>query len=316
MNTTRLARVAREALLLIRKFMGQGDYHRASEAALKAAEAFSELAKHSSGQAHKIAYKRAKILLEITKALRNEEPLPLELVDALDSFYPGEPQHSPPISKEANEHDASQDEPPSEGVSKVPINPSTTTKEIVGFTQHQLLNGISIACTLTEMLDRAQQSIRIMVQNFTDVQTVTVGTESCEVNLIDRLIQKAKAGVPIRIIIREPEAFGATAKHFQEAVERILRESLDIEILVCAQMHIKAIIIDATEVLEGSANFTAKGLSGIGEQASWTNNPEFVSQYVTRFDHYWIHQSSDCTGCKTRTCEVHPLTRRNPQISS
>ncbi|MFX1343397.1 MAG: phospholipase D-like domain-containing protein, partial [Promethearchaeota archaeon] len=80
---------------------------------------------------------------------------------------------------------------------------------------------------------------------------------------------------------------------------------------VCAQMHIKALIIDESEVLEGSANFTTKGLSGIGEQATWTNNTEFVSQFVSRFDHYWVHQSSECTECKNRTCEVHALTRRN-----
>ena len=45
MNTTRLARVAREALLLIRKFMGQGDSHRASEAALKAAVMVEDIAR-------------------------------------------------------------------------------------------------------------------------------------------------------------------------------------------------------------------------------------------------------------------------------
>ena len=114
----------------------------------------------------------------------------------------------------------------------------------------------------------------------------------------------------IRIIIREPEVFGAASKHFQEAVEKLLKDAPAIEILVCAQMHIKSLIIDDAEVLEGSANFTTKGLSGIGEQATWTNNSEFVSQFTTRFDQYWVHQSSECTACKNRTCEVHPLTRR------
>lgn len=309
MNTSRLARIAREALLLLRKFMGHGNYQRASDAALKAAEAFNELAKHSSGQAHKIAYKRALVLVNITKALRNEEPLPPELVEALDSFFPTGIDSSLHQTS-TNEQDHTQTDTSPEDIPEIANTFSTNSDEIIGLTQHQLLNGISIACTLTEMLDRATKSIRIMVQNFTDVQTVTVGTENCQVNLINRLVQKANTGVQIRMIIREPEAFGATTKHFQEAVERVLREAPAIEILVCAQMHIKALIIDTSEVLEGSANFTAKGLSGIGEQASWTNNPEFVEQYAMRFDHYWVHQSPDCTGCKNRTCEVHPLTRR------
>jgi hypothetical protein len=77
-------------------------------------------------------------------------------------------------------------------------------------------------------------------------------------------------------------------------------------------MHIKSLIIDEAEVFEGSANFTAKGLSGIGEQATWTNNSEFVTQFIERFDHYWVHQSSECTTCKNRTCEAHPLTHRTP----
>ncbi|MFX1491105.1 MAG: phospholipase D-like domain-containing protein [Promethearchaeota archaeon] len=309
MNTTRLGRVAREALLLIRKFMGQGDFYNASEAALKAAEAFKEIAKHSTGSAHKIAYKRAKILVEITKVLRRGESLPIDLVEALDSFYPISTRPSTLDSGESQPSPTSEEAPP-ESLISTTNDEGVQEEEHIELTQHQLLNGIAIACKVVEMLDRASQSIRIMVQNLTDVKTITVGTESCEVNLIDRLVSKSQDGVMVRIIIREPEAFGATSKHFQEAVEKLLQDSSTIEILVCAQMHIKALIIDGTEVLEGSANFTAKGLSGIGEQATSTNNFEFVSQFVDRFDQYWVHQSSECTTCKNRTCEVHPLTRR------
>ncbi|MFX1575711.1 MAG: phospholipase D family protein [Promethearchaeota archaeon] len=312
MSTTRLGRVAKEALLLIRKFMGQGDFQRASNAALNAAEAFNEMAKHSSGSSSKLAYQRARTLVEITKALRREEPLPVHLVDALDSFFleDKEPLPPPPVNEEESpvlETTSTEDSDESMELESV-----LQTSEAMEPTLHQLLNGISIACTLVEMLERATQSIRIMVQNLTDVKTIAIGTDSCEVNLLDRLIAKANEGVKIRIIIREPEAFGAASKHFQEAVEKLLQESPAIEILVCAQMHIKSLIVDETEVLEGSANFTAKGLSGIGEQATWTNNSEFVAKFIQRFDQYWIHQSSECTACKNRTCEVHPLTRRTP----
>ncbi len=292
--------------------MGQGDFKRASDAALKAAEAFKEIAKHSTGSSSKLAYRRARTLVEITKALRHEEPLPMHLVDALDSFFPDEQE--PTISAPATDDEVpvpSEDlheELKTDGTEE----PPSEYPEGIRSTYHQLLNGISIACTLVEMLERAYQSIRIMVQNFTDVKTITVGTESCEVNLLDRLITKSKEGVKIRIIIREPEAFGGAATHFQEAVETLLNDAPAIEILVCAQMHIKSVIIDESEVLEGSANFTNKGLSGIGEQATWTNNSEFVNQFIERFDHYWVHQSSECTTCKNRTCEVHPLTRRTP----
>jgi len=309
-STSRLGRVAKEALQLIRKFMGQGDFQRASNAALKAAEAFNEMAKHSSGTASKLAYQRARSLVEITKALRKEEPLPLHLVDALDSFFP-EDKETPllPTTDEEKtptpEIDQSQ-----ESESSIEDEPYVDSDADLNSTHHQLLNGISIACALVEMINRATQRIRIMVQNFTDVKTITVGTQSCEVNFLDRLIVKAKGGIQVRIITREPEAFGATSNHFHEAIEKLLQNAPDIEILVCTQMHIKSLIIDETEVLEGSANFTAKGLSGIGEQATWTNNSEFVTQFAERFDHYWVHQSSECTACKNRTCEVHPLTRR------
>ncbi len=312
MSTARLGRVAKEALLLIRKFMSQGDFQRASNAALKAAEAFNELAKHSTGSASKLAYQRARVLVEITKALRLEEPLPLRLVDALDSFFP-EDQDTPSVTSAIEEEIENSTITPAEEIESTRDGPVQEFVNDAGAMQHQLLNGISIAHTLVEMLDRATQSIRIMVQNFTDVKTITVGTESCEVNLLNRLIAKANQGVKIRIIIREPEAFGAASNHFQEAVEKLLQDAPSIEILVCAQMHIKSIIIDESEVLEGSANFTAKGLSGIGEQATWTNNTEFVTQFTQRFDQYWVHQSSECTECKKRTCEVHPLSRRATQ---
>jgi phosphatidylserine/phosphatidylglycerophosphate/cardiolipin synthase-like enzyme len=115
----------------------------------------------------------------------------------------------------------------------------------------------------------------------------------------------------VQLIVREPEAFGGLSNHFRQAVESLLQRAPNLEILVCAHMHIKAVIVDSAEVLEGSANFTGKGLSGIGEQATWTSNAAFVAKFVERFDHYWTHQSSECTTeCKKRTCEVHPLTRR------
>jgi hypothetical protein len=76
--------------------MGKGDFARAAEASLKAAEAFNELAKHSTGKAHQVAYQRAKTLVEITKILRQEEPLPLDLVEALDSFFPVSESPLPP----------------------------------------------------------------------------------------------------------------------------------------------------------------------------------------------------------------------------
>lgn len=306
MNTTRLARVAREALLLLRQFMGKGDYYNAAEAALKAAEAFKEIAKHSSGSSHKVAYKRSKILVEITKVLRRGEPLPLELVEALDSFFP-----APKPRLKVTTPDRADETKPTLTHSD---EPSVISEELEngepGEAQHELLNGLDIACKLTDMLNRAKDTIRIMVQNFTDVKTVTAGTESCEVNFLDRLVQKGEEGLSVRIIIREPEAFGGLGNHFREAVEQLLQRSPQIEILVCAQMHIKALIIDNSEVLEGSANFTAKGLSGIGEQATWTTNTAFVEQFVERFDQYWVHQSPECTACKNRTCEVHPFTRR------
>ena len=311
-STTRLGRVAKEALQLIRKFMGQGDFQKASEASLKAAEAFNEIAKHSSGSASKIAYQRARSLVEITKALRQEEPLPIHLVDKLDSFFP-EVSETPETVPVGEEELVTETDTPEDAELTEAEEISTDSSPIVGLTQHQLLNGISIAYTIVEMLNRAKETIRIMVQNITDVKTVTVGTESCEVNLLDRVIAKSKEGVKTRIIIREPEAFGAASKHFQEAVEKLLQEAPDIEILVCAQMHIKSLIVDETEVLEGSPNFTSKGLSGIGEQATWTNNSEFVTQFTARFDQYWVHQSEECTACKNRTCEVHPLTRRSAE---
>jgi hypothetical protein len=309
MSTTRLGRIAREALLLLRQFLGQGDFHHAADASLKAAEIFKELAKHSNGSAHRIAFQRAKIMIEITKVLKRGDPLPSHLVGALDSFYPAASSHPKEPTTDLGI------EPTSQVRSDIEDDESSgdlieSSTEESHETHHELLNGIAIACKISDMIDRASKSIRIMVQNFTDVKTITVGTETCYVNLIDRLVTKAEEGVKIRLIIRDPEAFGGLSDHFRKAVEQLLQRSSTIEILVCTQIHIKAIVVDEREVLEGSANFTGKGLSGIGEQATWTSNSDFVSNFVERFDRYWVHQSTECTGCKNRTCEVHPLTRR------
>jgi phosphatidylserine/phosphatidylglycerophosphate/cardiolipin synthase-like enzyme len=309
LSTARLGRIAREALLLVRQFLARGEFDRAANAALKAAEAFEEIAKHSTGSAHRLALRRGTTMVEITKALRRGEPLRPELADALESFYPSEPAVKSQLPQEPQAPTTSEEA--SGEAEDSTMTEEAAPVETTAAGQHELLSGIAIACRLRDMLERASQSIRIMVQNLTDVKTITVGTETCDVHLLDRLIAKANQGVKVQLIVREPEVFGGLSNHFQQAVERLLQQAPSLEILVCAQMHIKAVIVDAAEVLEGSANFTGKGLSGIGEQATWTSNPAFVAKFVERFDHYWTHQSSECTTeCKNRTCEVHPLTRR------
>lgn len=311
MSTARLGRIAREALLLVRQFLARGEFGRAANAALKAAEAFGEMAKHSSGSAHRMALRRGATMVEITKALRRGEPLSPQLADALESFYPSAPATTPQVTPEPEAPAPPKEISGGEGSAAPAQVEEAAPPETVTGGQHELLSGIGIACRLKDMLERASQSIRIMVQNLTDVKTITVGTETCEVNLLDRLAAKANQGVQVQLIVREPEAFGGLSNHFRQAVESLLQRASTLEILVCAQMHIKAVIVDSAEVLEGSANFTGKGLSGIGEQATWTSNATFVAKFVERFDHYWTHQSSECTTeCKNRTCEVHPLTRR------
>ncbi len=292
MSTTRLGRVAKEALLLIRKFMGQGDLHRASDAALKAAEAFNEIAKHSTGSAHKIAYQRAKTLVKITKVLRRGEPLPMDLVDALDSFYPEESQHpSPPVESDSEENEIEEESVEISEDSK--IEPNALGIKAVEASPFQRLNGISIACTLVEMLERASQSIRMFVHQITDVKSVVIGTQNCEVNLLNRLITKANAGVKVQIIICEPEAIEGVSNPNQEAVKRLRQEAPSIEMQVSADIQNKFLVIDEVELLEGSMNFTAEGLSRSDEEATWTNNTEYASQFIRRFDHYWDHQLSE-----------------------
>jgi phosphatidylserine/phosphatidylglycerophosphate/cardiolipin synthase-like enzyme len=175
---------------------------------------------------------------------------------------------------------------------------------------HEVLEGIEIARALVGMLNRAKKSIRLMTMTLSDVRTIQLGSEDCEVNLLERLAAKAEEGLSVRIITNDPEALGSSSDHFSKAVKKLLKLSNKVEIVVCSLMHIKALIIDEAEVLEGSSNFTVKGLSGIGEQMSWTNNPEFVKQFVERFHGFWTHSSKDCTTCKNPTCEVHPSNQR------
>jgi phosphatidylserine/phosphatidylglycerophosphate/cardiolipin synthase-like enzyme len=250
-------------------------------------------------------------MVEVTKVLRRGEPLPPGLANELERFFPSAPAAKPQVAPETGGPAPLKSAGGGEEAVILTETDEATPPETATGGQHELLSGIGIACRLKDMLDRASQSIRIMVQNLTDVKTITVGTESCEVNLLDRLTAKANHGVKVQLIVREPEAFGGLSNHFRQALESLLQRAANLEILVCAQMHIKAVIVDSAEVLEGSANFTGKGLSGIGEQATWTGNAAFVAKFVERFDHYWTHQSSECTtDCKNRTCEVHPLTRR------
>jgi len=188
-------------------------------------------------------------MVEITKALRRGEPLSPELADALESFYPSapteKPQAPPELEAPARPRESSGGEgAAAPGQAEVAAPPEMSTSG-----QHELLNGIGIACRLKDMLERAAQSIRIMVQNLTDVKTITVGTETCEVNLLDRLTAKANQGVKVQLIVREPEAFGGLSNHFRQAVESLLQRAPNLEVLVCAQMHIKAVIVDSAEVL-------------------------------------------------------------------
>ncbi len=303
--------------MLVREFMSKGDFERASKAALKAAEAFSGIAKHSSGKAHRMALKRATVMIEITKVLRRGEPLPLDLVEALDSFYPAPP---PPItppepSQETEEPVTPTSENGTEEVfippeDEAPVTETETETESSIEVSHEVLEGIEISRCLVGMLNRAKKSIQIMTMTLSDVRTIRVGSEDCEVNLLERLAAKAEEGVSVRLVTNDPSALGSKSDHFQKAIKKLLQLSDKVEILICSLMHIKAIIIDEAEVFEGSANFTIKGLSGIGEQVSWTNNPSFVKEFVERFHTFWTHSAKECNSCKNPSCEVHPANQR------
>jgi phosphatidylserine/phosphatidylglycerophosphate/cardiolipin synthase-like enzyme len=263
-----------------------------------------------------MALKRATIMIEVTKVLRRGEPLPLDLVKALDEFYPGpppsvtqtEPSPEPDQPVTPTTEDATDEAfiPPEEGA-ETEGEPTTVAPEDVA---HEVLKGIDIARALMGMLNRAQKSIKLMTMTLSDVRTVKVGKEDCEVNLLEQLAAKAEEGLSVRIITNDPEALGSSSDHFSKAIRKLLKLSNQVEIVVCSLMHIKALIIDEAEVLEGSSNFTVKGLSGIGEQMSWTNNPEFVKQFVERFHTFWTHSASECQSCKNPTCEVHPANQR------
>ncbi len=293
--------------------MSKGDFERASKAALKAAEAFSGIAKHSSGKAHRIAVRRAEVMIEITKVLRNGEPLPLELVEALDSFYPApqittpdpQPDTEQPVTPPTESETEEAFIPPEEEEPKVETEP--VAPEDVA---HEVLEGIEIARALVGMINRAKKSIRLMTMTLSDVRTIKVGKDDCEVNLLERLAAKAEDGFSVRLLTNDPQALGSKSDHFSKAINKLLKLSDKIEIVVCSILHIKALIIDDAEVLEGSSNFTVKGLSGVGEQMSWTNNPEFVKQFVERFHGFWTHSSKECSTCKNQTCEVHPANQR------
>lgn len=137
----------------------------------------------------------------------------------------------------------------------------------------------------------AKESIKIMTGDFKLFRlkpTAEKGTKYIDgIPFINFLIDKAKQGVPVRIILSDP------SKNVDNELKEYFRKlnSYPFSTRNCVRNHAKAVIIDGNLAYIGSANATKAGLGQHKprnfEMGILTDNPDIISSIEELFSNIW-----------------------------
>ena len=161
-----------------------------------------------------------------------------------------------------------------------------------------------------QVVMEARQSVWIATANLKDVMVedgirLGGGRRSRYRSVLGVLAELASRGVELRLLHA-----GLPSRAFRESFDEhpeLVRGGL--ELRMCPRVHLKAVIIDATLVYLGSANWTGAGLGAKGEHRRnfemgiLTSDDETIDQVQERFDRIW--RGAECGPCRLRgQCEM------------
>ena len=139
-----------------------------------------------------------------------------------------------------------------------------------------------------DRLENAQHRVDIAMYAFTDKY------------LADQLITLARRGVTVRIY-RDMEQFKGEQKnadeHNDDSVTQLLKGEKNVYIRVKSSgrrdlMHLKAYVIDAKLLRDGSANWSAAGEKAQDNNAHFTNDPAEVKAFEQQFEEMWARSDN------------------------
>jgi phosphatidylserine/phosphatidylglycerophosphate/cardiolipin synthase-like enzyme len=125
-----------------------------------------------------------------------------------------------------------------------------------------------VSSRVVNWVDRARQSVDVLAFAFTDD------------DLGDVLIERHRAGVPVRVVFEARNAEGVGSEY-----GRLRRNGLQVlEDGNCYTMHHKVVIIDRRVVITGSYNFTGRAEDVNDENILIIDSPVLAQAYLDEFD--------------------------------
>jgi phosphatidylserine/phosphatidylglycerophosphate/cardiolipin synthase-like enzyme len=101
---------------------------------------------------------------------------------------------------------------------------------------------------------------------------------------------------------------------FRAELARHRRLAKQLELRLCPRVHLKAVVVDATQLYLGSANWTGAGLGAKGsgrrnfELGLITSDLQLLDEVQALYDAIW--SGTHCAGCKLRDVCPAPLDAR------
>ena len=160
---------------------------------------------------------------------------------------------------------------------------------------------------------RAERSVWIATANVKDVFVEVpgmfpgrrIGRREKYKSILTVLADLSKRGVELRLLHAAPPS--RSFRQSFDALPELVAGGLPMR--MCPRVHLKTVVVDASFVYLGSANWTGAGLGAKGdgrrnfEMGIITSDDAIIDQVQERYDRIW--QGSECADCKLRDkCEM------------
>jgi len=160
-----------------------------------------------------------------------------------------------------------------------------------------LLNHDHFGAVIDEALQACRHRAFLATADVKDLHVPTGRRRGQAKSIVEVFEELSARHVEVRVLHG-----GVPSTPFLERLKRHVPETLTMR--RCPRVHIKAVVLDGTQMYLGSANLTGAGLGAKSprrrnfEGGVWTDDPELIDPVLDMLDGIW--QGDRCTDCGRR----------------
>ncbi|MEX0568560.1 MAG: phosphatidylserine/phosphatidylglycerophosphate/cardiolipin synthase family protein [Candidatus Njordarchaeota archaeon] len=160
--------------------------------------------------------------------------------------------------------------------------------------------GPVIGGVISKLMRNSEKRIYIMSQTIGHIGTIHVKDRKIYVDLLDILKAKAKKGIEVSLILKDPDNLNISDEKRNRYLELLDDLAIaGVKIFFCWHMHMKIVILDNVAIV-GSANLTLTGLRGLGEVALVIEDKKTVDSLVRAHESLRRRNHEVCLLCDRR----------------